>query len=169
MKKIILGLLCAASFMSCQQNKIAFVDNTKLINDYQEKKDMEAKYQTKIDAFDKKRDSIGKAFQEEAQEFSAKSKSMSQSSAQKQYNELVQKRQTLGQQLRAEEQQLNKQSQTEIDSLISKVKKFVKNYGKNHGYTYILGANDAGSVMYGEESKDITDDILKELNEAYKK
>ncbi|MFI2741708.1 OmpH family outer membrane protein [Zhouia sp. PK063] len=169
MKKIILGLLCVASFMSCQQSKIAFVDNTKLINDYQEKIDMEAKYQHKIDVFDKKRDSIGKTLQAEAQDFSEKSKSMSQTAAQSRYNELMQKRQTAGQQLQQEQQQLAQESQTEIDSLVSKVRKFVKDYGKKNGYTYILGANDAGSVMYGEESKDITEEIVKELNAAYKK
>jgi len=52
--------------------------------------------------------------------------------------------------------------------LVKKVKSFVKEYGKDNGYTYILGANEAGSVLYGEEKKDITKEVLKVLNESYK-
>lgn len=169
MKKIVLGILVAASFVSCQQDKIAFVDNTKVINEYQEKKDIEAKFKGKIEVFDKKADSLSKAFQAEAQAFESGAKSMSQNAAQEKYNQLMQKRQMMGQQLQLEEQQLSQESQKEIDSLIKKVKSFIKDYGKKNGYTYVLGANDAGSVLYGDESKDITEEILQALNDGYKK
>ena len=57
----------------------------------------------------------------------------------------------LQQNLQFEEQQIQKESQTEIDTLIKEVRAFVKNYGETNGYTYILGSNDAGSVMYGSK------------------
>lgn len=169
MKKIILILTIALASISCQQNKIAFVDNTKLINEYQEKVDIEAKYKTKIETFSKKRDSISKVFQSEAQAFQQEAQKLSQSVAQEKYNQLMQKSQTVQQQIQLEEQQLAQESQSEIDSLLEKVKEFVADYGQENGYTYILGKNEAGSVMYGESSKDITDTLLKALNEAYKK
>ncbi len=56
----------------------------------------------------------------------------------------------------------------EMDSVISKVNAFVEDYGKTNGYTYILGKNQAGSVMYGEEKKDISKDLTEALNEDYK-
>ena len=40
----------------------------------------------------------------------------------------------------------------------------MKNYGEKNGYTYILGSNEAGSVMYGKESQDVTKEILEALN-----
>ncbi|ETN94068.1 OmpH family outer membrane protein [Zhouia amylolytica] len=169
MKKIILGIIAATSFVSCQQDKIAFVDNTKVINDYQEKIDIETKFKGKIEIFDKKADSLGRAFQGEAQAFEAEAKKLSQQAAQEKYNALLQKRQAMGQQLQMEEQQLSQESQKEIDSLIKKVRTFVKDYGKKNGYTFILGANEAGSVLYGAESKDITEEVLNALNDSYKK
>ncbi|MCX2679055.1 OmpH family outer membrane protein [Galbibacter sp. EGI 63066] len=169
MKKIILILAVAAATLSCEQNKIAFVDNSKLINEYQEKIDIEAKYKTKLEKFNKKADSISKIFQEEGQAFQEEAKRLSQSKAQEKYNTLLQKRQSIGQQLQQEEQQLSIESQTEIDSLINKVKDFVNDYAEEKGYTFVLGANDGGSVLYGEESKDITKAVLKALNEKYKK
>ena len=57
----------------------------------------------------------------------------------------------------------------EMDSVINKVNDFVEKYGKNNGYTFIFGKNRAGSVLYGTESKDITEAVTKAINEAYKK
>lgn len=169
MKKIFLIVLIGASLASCQQDKIAFVDSTKLINEYQEKIDVEAKFKTEADKFQKRADSLSKAFQGEAMEFENKSKTLSQTAAQEQYNSLMQKRQTMGQQLQAEELQIQQAGQTEMDSLVSKIRDFVKEYGQKNQYTYILGANEAGSVLYGDESKDITEEVLIELNDTYKK
>ncbi|HAB29043.1 MAG TPA: hypothetical protein DCE27_16150, partial [Xanthomarina gelatinilytica] len=77
--------------------------------------------------------------------------------------------QMLQQRIQAEEQQISQESQAEIDSLISKVRNFVKDYGKKNGYTYIFGSNEGGSVMYGAEANDLTKVILDALNADYKK
>ncbi|MDO5637296.1 MAG: OmpH family outer membrane protein [Myroides sp.] len=168
MKKIFIGSFLLMGLVSCQ-DKIGYVDNSKLLNDYQEKKDIETKLQAKIDSYEKKRDSISRAFQTEAQQFDVEAKNLAQSVAQRKYNELIQKSQMLQQHLQQEEQKIQLESQTEMDSLVNKVKKFVKNYGKDKGFTYILGANEGGSVLYGIDEKDITDDVLKALNDNYKK
>ena len=170
MKRGLILFAVLAILVSCQEQiKTGFVDNGKMINDYQKKKDIESKFQTKIDAFNKKADSIGRAFQIEAQGFQLKASKMSQKNAQEQYQILGQKQQILQQNLQFEEQQIQKESQTQIDSLIKDVKGFVKNYGEKNGYTYILGSNDAGSVMYGAKENDLTQELLDALNAAYKK
>jgi outer membrane protein len=51
---------------------------------------------------------------------------------------------------------------------VSKVKREVKAYGNTNGYTYILGGGDGGSVLYGTDANDITDEIVKILNDKYK-
>ncbi|WP_228236633.1 OmpH family outer membrane protein [Allomuricauda sp. M10] len=168
MKKIMI-LALAVTAMACQQNKIGFVDSVKLMDDYQEKIDLEARFKTKADAMSKKRDSISQSFQMELQAFQAKAQKMSQQSAQEEYAQFQQRGQFIGQQLQQEEQQLQSTSQVEMDSLVKKVKNEIKDYGKANGYTYILGGGDGGSVLYGEEANDLTQAILKILNEKYKK
>jgi len=157
--------------MSCQnQKKIAFVDNGKMINEYQEKKDIEEKFTQKELAFQKRADSIGKAFQLEAQEVQLKASAMPQNKQQEQYQVLGQKQKMLQQQIQFEQQQMQQAYQTEIDSVISKVKVFVKEYGKNNGYTYILGTSDnAASVLYGAEENDLSQIMIDALNAKYKK
>lgn len=170
MKKII-GLLTIGLVMaSCQEEqKIAFVDNGEVINAFQEKIDIEEKYKIKDEAFKKRTDSIGKAFQTEAQGFQAKAQTLSQQEQQEQYQVLGQKQQMLQQQLQMEQQALTQQFNVEIDSVLSHVKTFVANYGKENGYTFILGKNEAGSVMFGDETKDISEEIIEAINSDYKK
>lgn len=168
MKKLIFAAFLF-TIIGCQQNKIAFVDNVKLMDEYQEKLDMESKFKTKAEALNKKRDSISQAFQMEAQAFQGKAEKMSEDQAQKEYGMLQQRGQMIGQQLQQQEQELQSISQTEMDSIISTVKKEIKAFGKDKGYTFILGGGEGGSVLYGDEAKDVTKEVLDILNAKYKK
>jgi outer membrane protein len=167
MKKIILGL-AVLTIVACQQEKIGYVDNVKLMNEYQEKIDVEAKFKVKADALTKKRDSISQAFQIEAQAFQAKAQSMPQQKAQEEYAAFQQKGQFIGQQLQQEDQQLQAEGQVQMDSVIINVKKEVEAYGKANGYSYILGGGEGGSVLYGKEANNLTDAVVKMLNDKYK-
>lgn len=168
MKKLVLAAVVVV-MVSCQQEKIGFVDNVKLMEDYKERVDIEAKYKTKLETFGKKKDSISQAFQIEAQAFQVKAQKMSQQKAQEEYGVMQQKGQFIGQQLQQEEQQLQMAGQTEMDSLVKKVKREIKAYGEANSYAYILGGGDGGSVLYGKETNDLTAEILKLLNDKYKK
>ena len=163
--------MLAFVFTACQkEKKIGYVENGKVINDYQEKKDIEAKYQAKEEAFNKKADSIGKAFQLEVQQTQIDARNASQKKAQELMQGLQQKQQVLQQQMQFEQQQLAQAFQTEMDSLIIKVKDFVKDYGKQNNFTYILGTSDAAaSVLYGIEENNLTKIILDALNAGYNK
>ncbi len=169
MKKIFYVALAILIFASCQQSeKIGYVDNSKLINGYQEKKDIEEKLKVKIAAFQKRTDSLREVFRFDVNEAEIKAKKMSQANIQKLSQELQQREQVLSQRLQFEQQQIAQESQTQNDSLIKKIKDFVKDYGDKNGYSYILGSNEAGSVMFGKEENDLTQTILDLLNGAYK-
>ncbi|NNF82099.1 MAG: OmpH family outer membrane protein [Flavobacteriaceae bacterium] len=170
--KLVFSLLFAFLLISsCQeQQKIAYVDNGKVINEYQEKLDIEEKYKVRDEVFSKRADSIGQAFQLEAQDMQIKARKMSQQKAQEVYDELGQKQQLLQQQLQFEQQQLQQAFNSEIDSAIIKVKDFVKAYGERNGYKLILGTTDAAStVMFGTAEDDLTQIVLDSLNAGYKK
>jgi len=154
--------------MACQENKIGFVNSIELMDGYQERIELEARFKTKADAMGKKRDSIAQSFQLDLQDFQAKAQKMSQKNAQEEYAQLQQRGQFVGQQLQQEEQRLQQDSQVEMDSLVGKVKKEIQAYGKANGYTYILGGGEGGAVLYGEASQDLTEAILKILNDKYK-
>lgn len=169
MKNIIYAVLVTVLLSSCQkQAKMGYVNNGTLINDFQEKIDLEAKFKIEEEAFKKRTDSISRAFQSEAQKTQSEAQRIARSNrkkAEELMGGLQQKQMQLQQQMQFEQQQIAQSFQTEIDSLIVKVKDFVKDYGKKNGYTYILGTSEAAStVMYGPEENDLTETILDALN-----
>ncbi|MEN8790142.1 MAG: OmpH family outer membrane protein [Flavobacteriaceae bacterium] len=167
MKKIALVLVIIVSW-GCNQDKIGYVDTVRLMEKNNEKSELEAKYQDKSTSFNKRRDSISQAFQLEAQAIQAKAESMSQSKAQEEFDLLQQRGQFIGQQLQQEEQILQQQGQAEMDSLVQRVRRQIQDYGKAQGYTFILGGGDGGSVLYGVDAKDLTDEIIEVVNSSKK-
>lgn len=171
MKNICNALILLLILASCEKpNKIGYVDNSIVINEYDAKIAVESRFKIKETQFSKKFDSIDSAFQIEVKKFQAGARSMSQKKAEARYQELGQLRQINDQQKQLEAQQLTQAFQTEIDTLIVKVKDFVKDYGKKNGYTYILGTSDAAaSVLYATEENNLTQLILEALNTEYSK
>ncbi len=171
MKKILAVLLIVLMSLSCQeQKKMAFVNRTEVINAYQEKIDIEEKFKAKEERFNKRSDSIGKAFQLEYQQFQIAASGMSSKKRDEQNQSFSQKGQVLQQQLQFEQQQLQQAFSTEMDSVMTTMKTYVEEYGKTKGYSFIFGTSDVSTtVMYGEAVSDISDDILKGLNALYQK
>jgi len=120
MKNIFYVVVLMLAFTSCQkQSKIGFVDNGTVINDFQEKKDVEAKFQAINETFRKKADSISQAFQLEAQKTQEQAQRLARSNRKKAEELMVglqQKQQQLQQQMGLEDQQLKQAFQAEIDS-----------------------------------------------------
>lgn len=114
-------------------------------------------------------DSLAMGFQKEVQDYQAAAENMSAAERQERENALMAKQQELRQQQQTVGGALNDQSTKAIDSIITVVKDFVAQYGKENNYTYIFGSTEAANIMYAKEGEDITDELLTELNEAYGK
>jgi outer membrane protein len=169
MKKIILGLTVLIALASCQeQQKIGFINNGDVINEYQMKIDIEKNYENKNKKFNQKRDSIGRVYQSEIQSAQIRLANMSPQKQQEESQVFQQKWKPLEQQIQYEQQQMEQMFTEEMESVITAVNEFVESYGEKNGYTFILGKNQAGSVMYGKEMNDISDEVTKAINEAYK-
>ncbi|WP_282042187.1 OmpH family outer membrane protein [Winogradskyella flava] len=170
MKRIITAVIILMSFASCQeQDKVAFVDNTKVMDDYQMKIDIEKKYEDRSAAFNKQRDSIGLVYQMEIQTIQMQLNKMSPRKQEEESQKFQQKWQPVQQQMQFQQQQMEQGFNKEMDSVIVKVNDFVEDYGKKNGYTFIFGKNRAGSVMYGAEAKDITEAVTEAINADYGK
>ncbi|WP_339753632.1 OmpH family outer membrane protein [uncultured Winogradskyella sp.] len=169
-KKIVVALVILVAFASCTQpEKTGFINNSELINEYQGKKDIEDKYKLRDEVSKRKSDSLGQAYQIEVMGLQQKIAKMSEKQQQAAAQPFQQKWQLIEQQMKSEQQKFQKDFQTEIDSSIIEVADFVKGYAKKNGYTYIFGTSDISrSVMYGDETKDLTKDILEALNISYK-
>jgi len=174
MKKSLVIIAIAFSIISCNKTaevastKTAYVDTSKLMIEYTEAKDIEAKYKTKSEEMGRELEAEIAKFKAEAGSFQKNAQMNGEAWAQQKGAELQKREQQLQYAQQSIAQQLQQESGVEIDSVVSNVKKFIKTYGKEKGYAYIYGTGDAASVLYAEDKYDITKEIIKLLNDKYK-
>ncbi len=168
MKKLFLIAAFAGVLISCNQEKTAYVDTTKIVQEYKEMKDVEEKFSARSEKIRGELDAEARTFQQEVQEYQEKMQSMSQKQRQEREQELMQKQQQLQQQQQVKGEALRNESDAVVDSIIDKVKAYVEEYGQKNGYTYIFGSTENSSIMYAKDGLDLTDEILKKLNTEYK-
>ena len=126
MKKLIVLAISALALYSCQEPaKIGFVDNSKLINEYQEKKDLETVFTTRIDGFNKRKDSMQQMFNLELKQAQEKAVKASQKQQQELSVQIQQLSERLDQQIKIEQNRISEDSRTQNDSIVSRIKKFV--------------------------------------------
>lgn len=70
-------------------------------------------------------------------------------------------------------ERVNKLSQDEevklMSGVINQITSQINEYAKDNNYDYIFGTTDQGNLLYGNNKKDITEDLLKYLNSIYEK
>ena len=175
MKKSIVAFAIAITLISCNKEeatsateKTAYVDTVKLMDEYTESKDLQAKFKDKGEVIGRELELEIKKFQEEAQNFQRNAQANGQEWAQRKGAELQKKEQQLQYAQQAMGQQLQQEGAIERDSIVTKVRNYIKEYGKKNGYTYIYGTGDAATVLFAKDGLDITEKIVKELNDNYK-
>lgn len=175
MKKVILLSVAALAIISCNKEtpsvekiKTAFIDTSKLLEENNEAKDIEEKYKVKSEEMGRELRSEAAQFQNEAASFKQNAMMKGQAWAEAKGAELQKREQQLGMKQQAMMQTLQQESGKEMDSLVKRIKNYVKDYGKKNGYDYIYGTGDAATVLYAKDSYDITATISKELNDKYK-
>lgn len=175
MKKSLLILAMAFALFSCNKNetktesfKTAYIDTSVLMEKYEKFKDEDEKFKVKSQEMGRPLEAKLRAFQNEAANFQANAQAKGMAWAQQKGAELQQREQ----QLSIEQDALLRQIQVESDSvrsgLIKDVKDYIKAYGKKQGYDYIYGTGDAATVLYAKDSYDITEEVLKLLNDEFK-
>ncbi|WP_026703819.1 OmpH family outer membrane protein [Flavobacterium soli] len=176
MKKSFLIIALALSIISCNQEtktteaagiKTAYIDTSKLMDEYTESKDVEAKYKAKSEEAAKKFEVQEANFKADAAYFEKNAQANGQAWAQQKGAELQQRQQQLQYAAQSLGQQLQMELGTEMDTLVKSVKKFIKDYGKEKGYDYVYGTGETASILYAKDSYDITDEVIKLLNEKY--
>ncbi|WP_313805944.1 OmpH family outer membrane protein [Flavobacterium sp.] len=175
MKKVILLSMVTLAMISCNKEtqavekvKTAYIDTSKLLEENNEAKDIEEKYKVKSEEMGRELRAEASRFQNEAASFQQNAMAKGQAWAQAKGAELQKREQELGMKQQAMLQTLQQESGKEMDSLVKRIKDYVKDYGKKNGYDYIYGTGDAATVLYAKEAYDITTTISKELNDKYK-
>jgi outer membrane protein len=173
MKKLLFIAIGLAMF-SCNKEetteglKTAYVDTDKLVEKYQKSIDLENKYKVKSEEMGRELETEAKKFQQDYAYAEQQAPSKGPQWAQQKGIELQKREQELNVKQQSMYQELQKASGTEMDSLVSEIKVFLKDYGKKQGYDYLYGTGSTATVLYAKDKYNITDEVIKLLNTSYK-
>ena len=153
LKNLSIYLLCAGLITSCSKiPEIAYVNPNKLMQGYHGSIAQHELFQTKAKVWQQRVDSLSAELQAINNAPTATLTSKEQ--------QLLRYRDVVQQQAQQENERLTKAVLEEINS-------YIKEYGKEKGYTFILGATAGGNIVYAAPGTDVSEDVLKGLNAQY--
>lgn len=138
--------------IGCNQNKTAYIISDTLVEEYQGMKDAKIAFQQKQMTWQANIDSLQSQNQKALKTDPKKAQL---------YLQNVNKYRTQIQTLSQEEDQ----KMTQV--VLGQINTFTELYGKKHDYDLILGTTSDGSILYGSNRLDITDQLLEALNHYY--
>lgn len=157
-----------ASFTFLSKDKIAYVDSNKLIQNYTGAQEARAAYERKALQWKANIDTLSKALEDQIKKHNAEKTSMSKREI-TMSEELIQlKQQQLESYQEVVMQNAAREDQQISAQVLKEVNDFITMYGEAHNYRFILGATTNGNIVYADKGKDITDELIRELNARFK-
>ena len=152
--------------------KIVYINMDTLLNNYTQSRELNEAFLKKLEANRTELNIKVKNFDREAAEFRNKVENcgfMTRERAEQAQMDLMIKQQNL-QKLQQEMTENAQREQMEINrKLYDAITNFLTEYNKAKGFQLILSTTLGGNVLFAQEGFDITNDVVNQLNEQYKK
>lgn len=158
----------AMGFIYAKQPRLAYVNLDKVYNDFEMKKELEKKLTTVQDMRKRQLDSLELGLNILSRTLQNFEMSGNKKGLEERMPEFEMLRQEYLQKQQAFEQDNQAMTQQYSEQIWKQINQYVKDFGKNKNYTYILGGDGTGSIMYAQEGNEITADVLAYVNESYK-
>ncbi len=164
-----LALIAAVgSFFFLQSStELVYVDVNKLLEGYNRTKVVKAEFDKKAKTMQANVDSLLSNWQKELKLYEKERSGMSKKELELKQQLLSNKQQQINNYQQAVQKQLQEEDKKVTQTVINDINDFVKEYGKKKGYKVIFGATGSGTIMYGEASADLTDEVLTQLNTEF--
>jgi outer membrane protein len=158
---VIFGLM-ATGITFADGLKIGYVELSKVFDGYQKTKDFDAVLQKEGEAFQKQRDTMVQKIQDAQTKLDLMAetqKATLRDDIEKQKNDVI----AFDKEKRTE---LSKRRDDKVREILTEIQGVVGGIAKKEGYTYIL--NDR-VIIFGDSQFNLTDEVLKAVNDSYKK
>lgn len=148
--------------------RIAYFEMDSINNSFAMVKDVKAELSKEEERINRELTGLQKTYNERITQYQGQSQSMSQVESEKANRDILQ----LQDRIRSTKQEMDQKYQDlymrKMQDVKMKVEDYLKEYNKSKGYTYIL-AYEPGFIFYRDSTYNITGDLLKGLNQLYKK
>lgn len=150
-----------------RNDKIAYVDSGRILNEYKGSVEAKKSYQEKAKVWQQNIDTLTAEVKASIQKYE---KSVATMSAKEQdlAKQLIQsKEKQLADYQRGIQDNARQEDGKLTQTVVNQINAFLLNYGKEHNYKLILIANQSGTIAYGREGLDITTPVIEALNEEF--
>lgn len=188
--KIALGVVCAALLTACNPNEkpktansttaasaeenevapaIVYVNSDSLLANYEYFKEARTRLQGKSQKAEQDLKNKAEAFQNEVNRYQQSAQTMTNEQRQATEQRLGQKQQQLAALQQTEGNKIATEESEEMKKIYDKVEAYLQKVSSEKGYKMVLTYSRGNSaILYGDNSLDITQEVLNGLNDRYK-
>jgi len=150
-------------------DKIVFVNQDSLLTKYEYYKDLKTKFEGKTKNAQSDMQAKGQAFQREVAQYQQTAGTLSADQRKSTEERLARKQQELQTYQQNAGGALQNEQAVETEKLYDKVAGYLKVYAKEKGYKMVLSYTKGSTILFADESLDITSEVIKGLNAEYSK
>jgi outer membrane protein len=158
-----LGILGWMSYSNSNgKQRIAYMDVTRVFNEFNLKKELQKKYIDQMSGQKKMIDSLGFLVQRMGVDL----ENTSTPDSVKMNRFLLKRKQymTMVREYDDQDKKLNNQYDGQI---LAQMNEYIKEYGEENGFDLILGSMGNGNIMQGSQRMDVTTEVVKFINKKY--
>jgi outer membrane protein len=153
---------------SSRQIPIAYFEMDSIEKNFDIVKEVRTELNKKQEDMNAELDKLGKIYQDKANEYQGKAASMTQAQSEAASQDLMKLQEQYRTRKQTLEQEYNEIVTRRMSDVKSKIEIFLKDYNKNKRYSYIM-IYEPGLFYYKDTAFNITADVVKGLNEMYRK
>lgn len=160
------GVPSSSDNMIGENNPIVFVNSDSLLEEYEYYKQKKDEFEASQARIKSELKTQGDKLQQEIETYQQQAGSMSETQRMQKEEQLTMKQQQL---MSRKDELLNKLDEDQSKSseeLYSKLNDYFKRNNKN--YTYVLGFQKGGGILFANDSLNITREVVEGLNKEYK-
>lgn len=161
---LVIGYLLVKSFCT---PKIGYVKSAELVEKYQGMKDAKASYKQKLESWQSNIDTLENDYKRARINYESKKPSLKPAERAERELTLQKQENSIRNYLGALEEKAKEEDLKMTQAVITQINQYIETYGKENGYTIILGTNTSGSLLYGADHIDLTQELIQKLNENY--
>lgn len=165
---LLLGLIGYLTLKPQAHPKIAYVRSAELMDKYLGVKEAQLQYKKQLTAWEIGADTLERRVNTTMNLISSQKDNLSAQQLKQLKVEMQRRRVDLDRYELNIQKKAMQEQQKLLGGAIKQMNSFVEQYAKQKGYNIILGTTNAGNLMYGDKTLDITEEVLKALNQSYK-
>jgi outer membrane protein len=148
--------------------KLAFINTDSVLKHYDYFEAISEKLETKRTKLDQDLRVRAQSFQKEVAAYQQNANNLTQGQARVMEEDLGKKQQNLQLYQQSLEQEFSEYGATMNKDLYAKITEYLKKYGSEKGTQIVFKYDPSSDILYGGDVLNITDEVIKGLNEAYK-